>query len=89
LTLVSIAVLLGFSGAVINQNFNKSDNELNEIDVDAERLMPKTLHSAQVISVLKGELPVNFEIKILQDGTEDLLVNDIPIYKSKKTMFLS
>lgn len=67
------------SELIVEVSISKKIKELNNNDDTA---IPKTIHLAKIISVLKGEAIVGSEINILQDGTEYMLVNGIPIYQA-------
>lgn len=51
-------------------------------EAEDEKIIPKTVHSAQILEVFSGELLAGDLVYILQDGIEDSIVNNIPIYQT-------
>jgi serine protease inhibitor len=48
----------------------------------------KTLFQAKLIEVYKGSLPKEKFIKLNQDGSSRIIVNDMPLFKSKEKLIL-
>lgn len=57
----------------------------SELETDLQSSIPKTIHIAEIMETYNNNLKTGDQIKIMQDGTIDTLVNGMPIFEENDT----
>ena len=57
----------------------------SELDTNMENRMPKTIHDVKILDIYSGNLARDDNIKVIQDGVENILVDGVPIFKPGDT----
>lgn len=84
----SSKVYLPFDEAVSNSNLVVKVEVIDknsEIDTNMETAIPKTIHNAKILDIYNGNLARGDNIKVIQDGVENILVDGVPIFQPGDT----